>query len=288
VGREGLRSALLHLPHTLSVKCFQISEVDLSNNCKLCDSLDELQESHIIPRSIFKSLKKKSGQLTKVNCVPDDPLKKGNTDLKEPLLCKSCEQFLSANYEQYGTRLFKNPNGVTKKENHIEFSNFEYKKYYLYLLSILWRASVSTLDEYSEVCLPTELSDVLKDCVKNNTVQINENLRIDNFFRVSVFRLIDSSGTLTDLIIKGILTTIICTKNIAGEIEFYFAVDGFLIKYVFTVGTSELDARTTKNIGQLDNSTILKVWKKEVVDFPELTALFKELIRKAKAHSTNI
>ena len=123
-----------------SVKCFHIFEVDLSLNCKLCDSLDELQESHIIPRSIFKSLKRKSGQLAKVNGVSGTPLVKENSDLKEPLLCKNCEQFLSVSYEQYGTRLFKNPNGVTKKENHIEFANFEYEKYYLYLLSILWRA----------------------------------------------------------------------------------------------------------------------------------------------------
>jgi hypothetical protein len=260
----------------------------LSPNCKLCDSLDELQESHIIPRSIFKSLKRKSGQLAKVNGVSGTPLAKENSDLKEPLLCKNCEQFLSANYEQYGTRLFKNPNGVTKKENHIEFTNFEYEKYYLYLLSILWRASVSSLDEYSEVWLPSELSDILKDCVKNKTIQINENFRIDNFFRVSVFRLIDSTDTLTDQIIKGVLTTIIGAKNSAGETEFYFAVDGFLIKYTFTVGKSELDARTSKHVGQLDNSTVLKVIKKEVTDFPELTVLFKELISKAKSHSTNI
>ncbi|MEC6824658.1 hypothetical protein VXS02_14600 [Photobacterium piscicola] len=254
----------------------------------MCDSLDELQESHIIPRSIFKSLKRKSGQLAKVNGVSGVPLIKENSDLKELLLCKNCEQFLSANYEQYGTRLFKNPNGVTKKENHIEFSDFEYEKYYLYLISILWRASVSTLDEYSEVWLPSELSDILKDCVKNKTVHINENLRIDNFLRVSVFRLVDNTGTLTDQIIKGILTTIICTKNSIGETEYYFSVDGFLIKYTFTVGKNELDVQTSKNIGQLDNATVLKVLKKEVTDFPELTDLFKNLIKKAKSRSTNI
>lgn len=260
----------------------------MSLNCKLCDSLDELQKSHIIPRSYFKSLKRKSGQLIKVNCVLGTPLVKENSDLKEPLLCKNCERFLSDNYETYGTRLFKNPHGVTKKENHVEFADFEYEKYYLYLLSILWRASVSSLDEYSEVCLPSELSDILKDCIKNKTVKINEKLRIDNFFRVSVFRLIDSTGTLTDQIIKGSLTTIIRTKNSAGETEFYYAADGFLTKYTYTVGKNELDARTSKKIGQLDNSTVLKVIKREVTDFPELTLLFKASIAKVKSHSTNI
>ena len=237
---------------------------------------------------MFKSLKRKSGQLIKVDTVPNTPLTKGNADLKEPLLCKNCELFLSVNYEQYGTRLFKNPNGVTKKEKHIEFANFEYEKYYLYLISILWRASVSSLHEYSEVWLPSELSDMLKYCVKNKTVKINEKLRIDYFFRVSVFRLIDSTKSVTDPIIKGILTTIIGTKNSIGETVFYFAVDGFLIEYTFTVGENELDVSTSENFGQLDNSTILKVLKKEVIDFPELTVLFKELISKAKKHSINI
>lgn len=260
----------------------------MKKNCNLCGSYDELKDSHIMPRSIFKSLKKKNGQLTKVTCLPNTPLTKENTDLKEPLLCQDCEQLLSTNYEQYGTRLFKDTRKVTKKETHIEFSDFNYPQYYLYLLSILWRASISTLDEFSEVSLPSELSEILRYCVKNNTIQINNDLRIDNFFRVSVFRLIDSTNSLTDEIIKGILTTIIHSKNNSGETEFYFSTDGFLIKYVFTVGKDEVDSRTTRNFGQLENKTVIKILKKEISDFPELTILVKMLIKKAKAHSVTI
>jgi hypothetical protein len=71
---------------------------DLSN-CHLCDSPSELQESHIIPRYYFKSLKGKSGQLFSASTDELMKAKLTNADPKEELLCWDCEQFISRNFE---------------------------------------------------------------------------------------------------------------------------------------------------------------------------------------------
>lgn len=232
-------------------------------------------------------MKKKSGQLIKVNCSDAEDLKIGNSDPKEKLLCHQCEQFLSANYEQYGTRLFKNPRGVIKKETHIEFSDFEYEKFYLYLLSILWRASVSTLPEFSEVDLPEELENIVRGCISEQTVKLSDSLSIDNFFRISVYRLIDSTNTLDDRVIKGLLTTFIQTVNDKDETVFSFTVDGFLIQYLFTVGLNETDSQTTSNHGQLEKTTTVNILKYEITNFPELISLIRSLTQKIKRNKSN-
>ncbi|WP_240532451.1 hypothetical protein [Moritella marina] len=242
-------------------------------------------ESHIIPRACFRGLKRKSGQLIKSDYLEGSSLEVTNSDPKEPLLCHRCEQFLSSSYEQYGTRLFKNPKGVVKKEDSIEFSNFEYERFYLYLLSILWRASVSKLPEFSEVDLPSELANILRSCIEAESPKINDNLSIDDFFRVSVYRLIDSTNTLEDKVIKGLLTTFIQTTNEKDETVYYFTVDGFLIKYVFTVGANENDVKTSKNHGQLEKDSTVNMLKAEITDFPELVEMIRNLTRKVKSRA---
>ncbi|WP_205067995.1 hypothetical protein [Photobacterium phosphoreum] len=254
----------------------------MSKQCRLCHSTEELMESHIIPRAIFRGLKRQSGQLAKASMNEDESLEIGNSDPKEYLLCHDCEQFVSTNYEQYGVRLFKNPRGVVKTDDYIEFPNFKYETYYLYLLSVLWRASVSSLPEFTEVDLPGELNDIVRDCIRNKTVKINEKLSIDNFFRISVFRLVDSSGRYEDKVIKGLLSTFISTKNNKNETVFYFINDGFLVQYVFTVGDSEEHVQNSSNYGQLTNNSSVRFFKEDIANFPDLVELVESLIIKAK------
>jgi hypothetical protein len=254
----------------------------MSSNCKLCGSSSELRESHIIPRAIFRGLKRSSGQLARADTLEASELEIGNADPKEKLLCHNCEQFLSKKYEQYGVRLFKNPRGVVKGDKHIELSNFDYEIFYLYLISILWRASISTLHEYSEVDLPEELEGILRKCINEQSVRLSDTLSIDNFFRVSVYRLIDSTGTLNDKIIKGLLSTFIQTVNEKDETVFYFVTDGFLIKYVYTVGENEFHSQNTTNHGQLEKNKTIKILKAEVTSYPELVDLIRHLTAKVK------
>ncbi len=74
--------------------------------------------------------------------------------LKEKLLCEQCETKLSK-WERYSQRiLFRSERKPLKKSNEIlVFENVDYKKFKLFLMSVLWRMSVSQLEELSQVRL---------------------------------------------------------------------------------------------------------------------------------------
>lgn len=121
-------------------------------------------ESHSIPRSYFKRLKKDSPQLMIIQKGSKPKLE--NIDPKEPLLCFECEQFISNEYESYGTRLLRNPHNIRKNSDHIIVNSFNYKRFYLFLLSILWRASISKNVHYSSVNGVPELDDLMRHCIQ--------------------------------------------------------------------------------------------------------------------------
>lgn len=98
-------------------------------NCHMCSKSSELQNSHIIPRSYFKSLKGNNGQLFIVSTDESVGSKLTNSDPKEQLLCWECEQFISVNYERYGTRLFKEYRKVKRYNQYIVFKQFRFKEF---------------------------------------------------------------------------------------------------------------------------------------------------------------
>ncbi len=81
--------------------------------------------------------------------VPEKFLQKG---VREPLLCDACEQLLSA-YERYVSRVFAGRSNVEAKQDGglIHLRGIDYTKFKLFALSILWRASVSSLDMFNQV-----------------------------------------------------------------------------------------------------------------------------------------
>jgi hypothetical protein len=159
--------------------------------CQLCDCEAVLLESHIIPRSFLKSVKSGESQLY-VFQEGKQP-KCRNVNPTEQLFCASCESFLSTSYEQYGTSLLKNPKKVIKHRNCIEFKNFEYRKWYLFYLSILWRASISSIGEYSGIDLG-DFNIILKKCVLTKNLQLFDSLSIDDVLEIIMFRVVDKTS----------------------------------------------------------------------------------------------
>lgn len=252
--------------------------------CKLCGSDDELQKSHIIPKSYFKGLKNGNGQLVEVTCDTTTLPKKVNSDPKEKLLCRKCEQFLSDTYEKYGTRLFKNSRGVTKTRKYIEFNGFKYKEYYLFLVSILWRASISTLEEFSSVNLQDKFENILASSLRNRSIKLNTSLKLDHFIRISVLRVIDTKTGLDDEVIKGILLHFGVEHGNTPKdgMVYYFMISGFLICYFFKVESDIHEVRTKRIGGQLINRTQIKIPKVELTDLKQVHDAFKAVHEKAQ------
>jgi hypothetical protein len=247
---------------------------DLSN-CKLCNSKSELQHSHIIPRSYFKNLKDKRGQLYLISTDTESGQVSSvlsNSDPKEKLLCWDCEQYLSINFEQYGTRLFKDHKKVRRTKKVVIFNQFRFKEFYLFLISILWRVSISSLSKYDHIDLGETFNDLLRHCVKENTIKLQTSLRLDHFFKISVVRIVDESKQLDDKVIKKILFDFGYEQGEQSSdgMVWYFMIDGFLIIYYVSPEKDIHEVRTKRVYAQITNKQKLFVPISDITNFKQL------------------
>jgi len=129
--------------------------------CKLCLQRRELQESHLLPRALYKLAR---GSGTRGN---QDPVaftatghRSSSHQLKDYVLCRDCEQLFSKKGEDYVMRLVTRRNGQfplldqlgqvptkMKKDDWSAYSaedtpEIDREKIAYFALSVFWRASV--------------------------------------------------------------------------------------------------------------------------------------------------
>jgi hypothetical protein len=123
-------------------------------NCRLCLKNRSLQNSHIVPEFLYVSGYDEKHRQIDVQAGRSG-FKYIQKGLREPLLCAECEQLLNREYETYFHRFWYRTVRLPKttRQAAIHLPNFDYSRFKLFHLSILWRASVSSLEEYSQVSL---------------------------------------------------------------------------------------------------------------------------------------
>lgn len=139
--------------------------------CKLCNQDHKLIKAHVIPESFFRPLRaeEKSPLLISAgNYIKRAPI--GVYD--KTILCEACEKRFGT-WDDYAQSLllqdFQNAHTL-KNGNDIYgyvFDNFDYDKLKLFFISVLWRASISTLKFYENVQLNV-FEEVAKDHIQNN------------------------------------------------------------------------------------------------------------------------
>jgi len=133
------------------------------DTCRLCGTAQEkFQKSHIIPDFMYRDLKNSQSQILRMRMPFGKRLRHIPTGFYEkPLLCTSCEKMIGA-WESYAEKMltrnnhFEVPKDKTAGELIRLVEDVEYKRFKLFLLSIVWRASVSNLPFFSEVFLGKE------------------------------------------------------------------------------------------------------------------------------------
>ena len=179
--------------------------------CKLCQSDKPLlNESHIIPDFMYASLFDKDHKLNKF--APADYIE-GNKRMSRPssgeyesgLLCSQCDNEIIGGYETYARKAlygdtqessilpdcvnFKTTGGVT----FTRCKNIHYKEFKLFLLSMLWRASISSRDFFKEVKLgPYE--DIIRQML------LNGDPKDENTFPILVMTWINDKSASTDVV----------------------------------------------------------------------------------------
>lgn len=123
-------------------------------SCALCLGNKELCKSHIIPEFIFSPLYDQDHRFIEVTDIAKGVVKKGQKGYWQKLLCAECETKINR-YERHSRRIFIDPlpPHILKSKIIREHPRLDYNTFKLFCLSVLWRASVSSLPIFRHVRL---------------------------------------------------------------------------------------------------------------------------------------
>lgn len=131
--------------------------------CKLClKDKDLLKKSHIVPNFLYKELRDEDNSFLLGN-LTDLKAKKLHTGYFEAdILCKNCDNIILGKLENYASKILYGGKvkGVTLRneinQHGVEFITcygVDYKQFKLFLLSLIWRFSISKNEFYHFVNL---------------------------------------------------------------------------------------------------------------------------------------
>ena len=144
--------------------------------CNLClEDTELLRRSHIIPQFMYRGVKSDGGIFIIIDKYTFREYSKGKS-LKEHstgaydsnILCENCDnKIFSQKYEDYSSKVYQFLDGEIESFKGIEIKpyrnekgvkgklikNIDYAKFKLFLLSILWIASISKRPFFQEVAL---------------------------------------------------------------------------------------------------------------------------------------
>ncbi len=133
--------------------------------CKLCLKKRVLKNSHIIPEFIYSSIYDEKHRLAIIS--NKGTMYAEQKGLREYLLCGDCEATLSK-YERYISLNFVNQlENSNLNDELLLMEGLDYKQFRLFAVSILWRASVSSLYMFKYVQLGSKHEEILRQMIFN-------------------------------------------------------------------------------------------------------------------------
>lgn len=123
--------------------------------CKNCGQNPAIRNSHILPEFMYKNLYNHKRQLAGISPSNKGNLRFKQSGTKEPMLCTGCELELSK-VEKYSAELLRQLKSdgpmtvpTTKlNERLVEVSGYNFQYFKRFVLSLFWRASVSTHEDF--------------------------------------------------------------------------------------------------------------------------------------------
>lgn len=153
--------------------------------CRLCLKKKQLiKKSHIISDFMYKPVLDQDHSMIKLNMADTVPPKAVYTgDYESKILCDNCDNQLLGSLESYASKvLFGFPRSdkdiyPLKTENQLHpdgkltstfVEGLDYRRFKLFLLSILWRASITERPFFNQVTLGPKEEEVRKMLLYNN------------------------------------------------------------------------------------------------------------------------
>jgi len=132
--------------------------------CKLCLQTRELQDSHLLPKALYKKSRYEGGGNPNPTLITSKAMVQTSEQMKDYVLCRDCEQLFNRNGERYVMSLVHargrfpllaalrsiKPASVSPFASHYDLKSLpaiDRAQLAYYALSIFWRASVHIWDK---------------------------------------------------------------------------------------------------------------------------------------------
>jgi len=135
--------------------------------CHLCLQERELCESHIISEFFYRDSYDDKHKMSILK-EQDPRIYRSFKGEYEKLLCADCERFLNQTYENYFDNFWYRKRTLPAYYHHSVFivKGMDWIKFRLLMLSILWRASISSRETFSKISLG-EHEERIRVMIKN-------------------------------------------------------------------------------------------------------------------------
>jgi hypothetical protein len=144
--------------------------------CHYCNQeKGKLCKAHIIPESFYRFMypngKVEGHSLFQLNRRTNYVYRNRVGVYDDTILCSTCDGLIGK-LDKHGADIFldSTPTRILQKgaDELWEFENADYTTLKLFILSMLWRASISHRNEFDEVYLPEKFSIPLREMILNN------------------------------------------------------------------------------------------------------------------------
>lgn len=137
--------------------------------CLLCGEDRILCNSHIVPEFLYKHLYNDARKLMAISGQGNKgwkPLQKG---VRDHLLCTDCECRINDNYEKPFLEQWEttSPLPLEIELDQVYTGNYDYTTFKLFHLSVLFRASISSLPSFRATCLGQKHEQCIRDMLLN-------------------------------------------------------------------------------------------------------------------------
>lgn len=242
--------------------------------CKLCLMRKPLCDSHALPNSLFNYiLRKNSGKAIVIVDDATTPAHNSSDTWDVELLCEDCERKLNREYDAYGMAVFRGHKGsVLVHASGVDLLNIDCRRLRMFFLSVLWRVSVSSHPNYSNVDLPYAWEEDLRDAL-NSSRSIPYSR-----YTVALYKMRDSTpvGGFDSEAIRGFIAAPF-GRNYGSFISVCFPCMGFFVE----VFLPKVPAKFTKRRGVVTGrSPVLSVPFVEITDIPEFMQVMVSALRK--------
>lgn len=202
--------------------------------CKLClEAKPLLKKSHIIPDFMYQELFDAKHQFYRSKTPnPDNHSKLPTGEYDQNILCAECDNVRIGQFEDYARKVLyggklavpESPTFINQVNPHgMKYTycqNINYKKFKLFLLSILWRASISKREFFSSVKLESYEEEILRQMI------INEDPKEPDDFPCVMVALRNDEPMALEIIVEPIKTKtkacIICKFLISGVMYAFY------------------------------------------------------------------